>query len=143
MQVGPTSKNCIWLLSLFCLGLLSGCGDTGEGLVPVRGTVTLDGIPLSDAEIIFRPANGRPSLGKTDSQGKYQLRYSAEKTGVLVGTHAVTISTAGDQPDDEDAPTGKERVPAEYNTRTTLTAEVKAGLTEPINFDLTSTSKAR
>lgn len=131
-------RGLLWACLLSGLGLFTfaGCGGNGDGLAPVSGTVTLDGVPLADAEVIFRPVNGRPSFGKTDATGNYQLRYSAEKMGALLGSHSVTISTAGDQPDDEDAPTGKEKVPAEYNSRTTLSAQVTAGMKDPINFDL-------
>jgi hypothetical protein len=131
-------RELLWACLLSGLGLFAftGCGGNSEGLAPVSGTVTLDGAPLADAEVIFRPQSGRPSFGKTDAGGNYQLRYSADKLGALLGRHSVTISTAGDQPDDEDAPTGREKVPAEYNSRSTLNAEVTAGLKDPINFDL-------
>lgn len=112
------------------LPLFAGCGN-GMGVVPVEGTITLDGQPLEGAEVIFRPADGRPSLGVTDSQGKYTLRYDTDMMGALTGKHKVSISTSGEaaQTGSEDGPSGPkvERVPAQYNKQTTLEVDVVSG----------------
>lgn len=113
---------------------ITGCSG-GSGLALVEGTVTLDGEPLPKAEVLFRPENGRPSLGVTDAEGKYQLRYSAEKMGALPGTHSVSIRTFVEDPDGENV-SSKERVAPQYNSRTTLKVELTTNQTEPINFDL-------
>ncbi|MBX3422048.1 MAG: hypothetical protein KF752_10895 [Pirellulaceae bacterium] len=119
---------------------LAGCSD-GLGLVNVEGRVTLDGQPLPDAEVVFRPSDGRPSLGKTDAAGKFQLRYSAEKLGAVPGTHSVSISTRGDNTGDEEpSAQRKERIPAEYNSRTTLQVHVSPKQREPIDFNLLTKS---
>ncbi|MFW6172061.1 MAG: carboxypeptidase-like regulatory domain-containing protein, partial [Planctomycetota bacterium] len=78
------------LVSLFCLG----CGDSGPERGYVEGTVTMDGEPLPDAVVTFQPEDtGRPSYGKTDENGHYELQYTSDKKGALVGMHRVTIST--------------------------------------------------
>lgn len=121
------------------LTLFAGCGN-GLGLVPVEGVVTLDGQPLPNAEVNFRPTDGRPSLGKTDDQGKFRLLYSREEMGALPGKHQVSIATASSSDDgspDSDAAVAKERVPARYNSATTLKADVRSGM-EPLTFDLQS-----
>lgn len=123
---------------------LTGCGD-GLGLVPVSGTVTLDDKPLSGAEIIFRPVDGRPSLGVTDAEGKYTLRYLDDQNGAVPGKHQVSISTAGDAAvsGGEDGNTKKvERVPAQYNSKSTLEVEVSSSNTGPTDFKLQSTGVA-
>ncbi|MEZ6152715.1 MAG: hypothetical protein R3C09_21665 [Pirellulaceae bacterium] len=47
----------------------------------VSGTVTLDGEPLEKPSSNF-PPNGRPSMGKTDSNGYYRLEKASGQTGV-------------------------------------------------------------
>lgn len=113
--------------------LFVGCGGD-LGLTPVTGTVTLDGKPLPNAEVVFRPEDGRPSLGTTDDQGRFELRYSSDQMGAVQGKHKVSISTRGDQSAESGVP---ELVPARYNAQTTLEQEVQAGQ-QPLTFDLQS-----
>lgn len=128
------------LLAFGPLVFVAGCGN-GLGLASVEGTVTLDGAPLEGAEVIFRPVDGRPSLGVTDASGKYTLRYDTDQMGALQGKHKVSISTAGDaaQSGSEDGASGGkvERVPAQYNKRTTLEVDVASG-GGPVDFKLES-----
>ena len=104
----------------FCL---AGCSD-GLNLVPVSGTVTLDGVPLKGANVVFRPEQGRLSVGTTDAEGRYTLRYTAEKAGALPGGHTVEVVTAVN--DDDSADPARDRVPARYNVRSELRATVSA-----------------
>jgi hypothetical protein len=104
----------------------------------VEGTITLDTKPLVGAHVTFQPENGRPSTAITNEAGRYVLNYKgANDPGAAVGKHKVIISThqAGD-PDSDDPAKQKD-----HNSATTLTAEVKAGENEPINFDLKSGGK--
>ena len=119
-----------------------GCGRNELGLVPVEGVVTLDGQPLADARVIFRPfEGGRPSSGVTDADGNFKLVYSEDQTGALPGKHHVSVSTLVEADPDSSDPlvkTGqKERVPAKYNSKTTLEADLDAG-NESLTFDLKS-----
>ena len=61
----------LWVLSL----ALGGCGsgDDRPELGQVTGTITMDGTPLTGTVVVFSPDNGRPSRGKTDAEGKYEL----------------------------------------------------------------------
>jgi hypothetical protein len=72
---------------------LSGCGAGGPELGEVEGTVTLDGQPLPYATVEFLPEGGRPSIGRTDPNGHYELRFTETRKGALVGTHVVTVTT--------------------------------------------------
>jgi hypothetical protein len=129
-------------LSLFSLVLpvFAGCGN-GMGVVPVEGTIMLDGQPLVGAEVIFRPADGRPSLGVTDANGKYTLRDDTDMMGALSGKYKVSISTSGEaaQSGSEVGPSGAkvERVTAQYNKQTTLEVDVTSG-GGPLDFKLES-----
>lgn len=116
------------------LGLLavvltvSGCTESGPRLGTATGMVTLDGRPLSDADIEFMPREGRGSMGVTDGQGRYELFYTQGRKGVLVGTHTVRIGNGAK---------GAGKTPARYNRQSELTVEVKSGKNE-FNFDLDS-----
>jgi hypothetical protein len=58
----------------------------------VSGRVTLDGRPLVDAQISFRPAQGPEAFGVLDSDGRYRLSTRAAGDGAVAGRHAVTLS---------------------------------------------------
>ncbi len=61
-------------------------------LAQVSGTITLDGVPLRNANLIFQsPSNADFSTGKTDLQGRYTMMFNSEKEGVLVGEQIVRI----------------------------------------------------
>lgn len=103
------------------LPVVMGCGYATE-LVPVVGTVTLDGAPLEGATVIFRPRQGRPSSGTTDAVGRYELRYTDELAGALPGEHVVEVLTA--RGDDGSGPPSREKLPARYHARSELRATV-------------------
>lgn len=112
---------------------VAGCGggavDDQPDLGQVKGTVTMNGSPLADVEVVFHPEKGRPSSGKTDSSGNYELSYVGDEKGAKIGSHKVRITTPQEEAPEEGEATKKteEKIPAEYNTKTTLTADVKAG----------------
>jgi hypothetical protein len=105
------------------VGMVAGCSPrTAVEVAKVSGTVTLDGKPLANAIVLFQPGDGRPSRGMTGSDGRYQLLYTADRAGAMVGTCGVTISTAIE---DEDGRFSPERVPKRYFEPGALTVEVK------------------
>lgn len=98
-------------------------GQTGE----VTGTITLDGVPLADAEVTFNPTAddaGGSSSGTTDSEGKYELYILAEEKGAWLGEHEVLISK---ETSDEATEETVQVVPPHYNERTELSATVEEG----------------
>jgi len=63
---------------VFCFGLclLPGCGRSGPKLVPVDGTVFLDGKPLAYKSLVFIPEEGTAGNGAggyTNGDGEYSL----------------------------------------------------------------------
>ena len=70
---------------------LVGCGPSGPAVGKVKGQVTWNGQPLKYALIRFQPAHGRPSSSFTDEQGHYELSYTRDRRGALVGDHIVEI----------------------------------------------------
>ena len=88
---------------LFLLSI-SGCGDS---LVPLEGTVTLDGKPLAGAKTLFQrsegPVNERAFMAETDKDGHYAVRPSwNDRQGIVPGKYQVFISSVtipADAPD--------------------------------------------
>jgi hypothetical protein len=123
----------------------AGCGKRDGyaelGLVEVGGTVTLDGKPLSGANVNFESEDKRSSMGTTDSAGKYSLMYDSQTRGVVPGPKIVRITTAevgegGGAA--EGSAISKESVPTRYNRQSELKADVSAS-NKTFNFDLKST----
>lgn len=115
--------------------VLAGCSSRPADQPPlgrVRGKVTMNGQPLPGVDIVFAPDKGRPSVGTTDTSGRYDLSYINTTKGAKVGPHKVFIRPAEvsqDEVSGDGSKTAAPRpvIPAKYNKRTELTAEVKAG----------------
>jgi len=92
--------------------VLAGCG--GEKTVSVSGTVTLDGQPIKDCQVVFQSKGTKggeaahlDSVGLTDASGKYTLTMlgAQKKKGAGVGDYLVRFGWVdpnpageGDQP---------------------------------------------
>lgn len=132
------------LLSLSVLLLcLCGCPASSGNIGAVVGVVTLDGVPIEGATVRFYPTSGlRGSSGKTDENGRYELRYTRSEKGATIGDHKVTISTevVADNYEPENAVEArKETIPRKYLDRkkTELSATVESG-SNTCNFDIKS-----
>ncbi len=101
-----------------------GCRPGYQNVSPVTGRVTLDGIPLAEAQVMFLPTNGRPSTGETNADGIYELAYTYKQKGAELGMHAVRVTTAYTR---QDGTVGPERVPKMYNQQSQLQHEVRRG----------------
>jgi hypothetical protein len=78
--------------------LLSGCGSEPP-VVPVTGTVHVDGKPTEKVLVNFYPADSSPqhfgvrhAIGITDAQGKFKLICSGGLEGIAAGNYKVTFS---------------------------------------------------
>ncbi|MEW4564277.1 carboxypeptidase regulatory-like domain-containing protein [Bremerella sp. JC770] len=128
--------NCLLklLIGLLMLAPLSGCGKESN-VLPVTGKVTLDGKPLVGATVNFTPVDGpqrTTARGTIDEAGQYELRLTSQQKGALLGKHLVQIRFA---------PTGDNttmKIPAKFNRKSELYAEVTREGTNSFDFDLTS-----
>ena len=112
----------------------AGCGSSGPELAKVTGSVLVNGQPVPSVMVEFQPPEpGSPSVGFTDSDGRYELRFSRKRWGALLGTHTVRLSFDDDPDSGQDKPPF--RFPAQYSTASELTADVKSG-SNTHNFDL-------
>lgn len=138
-------------LATVVLSLVLGCGGDGDNLPreAVSGAVTLDGQPLEKGTIQFLPTSPDQAVaaGAVIQGGKYDI---PQAQGPIPGGYKVMISADGGVQDTEveGMPGGagvpnKERVPAQYNVQSTLTAEVKPGQSNTFDFPLTSAAKKK
>ncbi len=129
--------------------LLLGCGPGGPRLVPVSGTLSLDGQPLAYKSLLFIPegeTGGNGAGGYTDGTGNYELiavvfGSTKDHRGCPPGRYRVVVSEptipiraedfeasdAGPEGDDPVAAVGPvgvrtgQMVPAIYSTEATTT----------------------
>lgn len=134
------------------LALSAGCG--GSKIVPVSGTVYLDGQPCANVVVSFQPLAtdgdinpGRGSSAITDANGRYSLVYDGEKPGALTGKHRVRIfPNTGSGPGVNDGEPVKDvkpskppvRIPPEWNDLSTKEFDVPSGGTDKADFSIES-----
>ena len=81
-----------WIVAAGCVTIFLGCGGSEMPIAKVSGKVTIGGEPLRDAKLEFTPeGSGRLSVGFTNEQGEYDLQYSLQERGALIGKHSVQI----------------------------------------------------
>ena len=92
---------------------MTGCGDSGPEVVPVEGTVTLDGKPLANKSLLFTPIDdtaGHGAGGTSDAEGRYTLiavvpGATRDYQGIAPGRYRVSVfepMLPGDLPAGED-----------------------------------------
>jgi len=83
------------IVALTAVSGLCGCGDGARKLVPVSGTVTLNGKPLKDAAISFLPddSNQGAFAGEdiTGSEGNYKAM-TRGRSGLAPGKYKVVVT---------------------------------------------------
>ena len=119
-------------------GLILAVTGCGPSEVAVSGTVTLNGKPLKEGNIAFRPlpvsatseATGGPIVG-----GKFRVK-------ARPGQHRVEITATQAATGPKDpfgvAPPPKSLIPEKYNGKSELTKEVRPGAPNEFDFALTS-----
>jgi len=110
--------------------------DSKLGRMSMSCTVSRNGKPLANAEVNFVPEkflgeNVKTATGKTDKNGVAMIsvptKDRSDPPGVAPGFYRVEVTKAG------------EKIPAKYNTETTLGQEVALdaeGIQKGIRFDL-------
>lgn len=150
MQTGPLPRlNAVFLrlavragvAAMCCLPVAVGCNPRAKEkptLAPVKGTVTMDGQPLAKVDVtFFSDEGGQVASGATDDSGVYELRFSGRDLGAKIGPNTVRITTPLEEI--PGAPAWKEKVPAKYNSKSQLKADVKPGpQPNTIDFELKS-----
>jgi hypothetical protein len=92
-------SKCSWriLSGLLVVEALSAVGCGGPKLVPVSGTVLVNGRPIGDLRLEFLPdpergTQGQRSTATTDKEGNFQLLYEpTSKPGAEAGKHRIVV----------------------------------------------------
>lgn len=130
---------------------LAGCGEEdGPTLVTAKGTVTLDGKPLADADITLVPTGETGGLGgegRSNANGEFTI--ASKRGGELIspGEYRAVVSKrlmpdGSPVPADDDTPPiespARESLPARFSSEeaSKLTANVAAD--QPIKLELKS-----
>lgn len=132
----------ILTLAVAIVGLVcSGCSSEDPQRQAVRGTVTLDGQPVSGVVLVFAPTGGNQIGATTEAtDGEFSLHRA---TGPSVGKHFVTVDVI--EPDLEEyeqlrragkRPLSSLRIPARYSKLGVLHADVQADTENVYNFNL-------
>lgn len=138
--------------------VLPGCGDNPgpsaaiEAVVPASGTLTFQGRPLENFQVILTPTDGRRSAaGITNAEGKFTLGTNDEADGAPPGTHTVSVVWVGPLPSGADKagqevvvedpnllPQPSVRIPERYASIATsgLTQEIPAEGTDSLKIEL-------
>lgn len=142
-RLRPLGRVALLLVAATALG--GGCNGPTDDLPrqAVSGTVNLDGQPLKEGMIQFQPTD--PGNATAGGAGIADGSYSVPKAdGLAPGKYSVTISstpapTAPAGLPGDPVPPPKEKIPPQYNAKTTLSATVtKEGPNDKIDFDLKS-----
>jgi hypothetical protein len=137
---------------LVALLVLSGCSKGPYDTASVSGRITLNGVPVADAAVMFQPVApegninpGPGSYGITDADGRYSLKLVGKETpGAVVGKHKVRVENytpPGDSSDDRPLKRSKQAtsIPLKYNRgEAILEFEVPAKGTDSADFELKS-----
>lgn len=115
-----------------------GCGqeDDAPETTTVSGTVTYEGTPISDGDIVLRPAEGegRSDAGKI-KDGKFSFPATLGKKKVEITARRETGEFDTSNPG-EKTPITEQYLPETYNTKSTLTAEVTKNGPIELKFEL-------
>ncbi len=77
-------------LALICFAF-AGCGGGGPKIVPVSGTVMIDGQPLTYGHVQVLPSGWRPASGAIGAGGRFTLTTTEPNDGCAVGTHPAVV----------------------------------------------------
>lgn len=126
----------------FCLivglMLLAGCGDGEPSRIPVTGTVTFDGEPVTEGTVtFFSRSTGVADGAPLNSEGRFEFA-----DGLPAGEYVVSVAPP---PPEEVAGAPSAAPPKEYpdipqkyrsDVTTDLKATVEEGSSEPLRFEL-------
>ena len=81
-----------WVALALLLLAAAGCEEPRPEIVPVSGTVRIDGQPLTLGSVQVIPSGYRAAFGKIDENGRFSLTTYEPGDGCVLGTHQVAIS---------------------------------------------------
>jgi hypothetical protein len=89
LRITVAAKLLVLALAVYAY---TGCRDEHPGIVPVSGTVTIDGKPLTMGEVRILAANQRPAIGRVKPDGSFTLSCFKLNDGAPTGKHLATVT---------------------------------------------------
>jgi len=87
------SRTSVFIILGVAIG--AGCNPPLPPMAPVKGTVTLNGQPVTSGQVAFVPADDKTgaglSAGTIGSDGTYEI-HTANQSGAPLGKYKVTVS---------------------------------------------------
>ncbi len=136
------------LFALLGLVLVTGCGKQEAELIPVSGTVKIDGVLAPNILVRFMPDiieknTGPSSSAITNEKGEFTLKCDDQRDGAVAGNHVVTfVDMDEERPAQGEELTKPPRIDSIWTTAAGGTrVTVAAG--QPINIDLKHSDLAK
>ena len=119
---------------------LCSCGPSDPLLYTISGTVSFDGQPVEKGTIVFEPVDSVPGNGAGGEihNGVFTLQSRQGKKRVSI---RATRPIPGKRNDVMKVPAIQQYIPPQYNSKTTLTAEVLPEGENHFEFNLVSDAK--
>jgi len=130
------------LVVVAAVAALATAGCSQSDTVAVTGTVTFNGQPAGQAEVMFNPKKGRLATGVTDASGHFSLSTAKPGDGAAPGEYVVTLAEYYPPDKPPALPRGggllPSRFPSKYAdpAKSPLTATVERGKKNDFQFDV-------
>lgn len=125
------------LVLLVVVAVLAGCGapTANYSMIPVEGTITFEGEPLSNAEVMFDSPDGPRGFGVSDEGGRFRVMTRQFGAGLPAGKYRVLV-TSSEKTRIRGA--GKPvTLATSYRESGVARVSIEAGM-QPLAFDLTA-----
>ena len=126
------------LLGMGLICCQAGCGGSSSSApdtYQTTGVITYNGAPVANANVAFRPLEGRPATGVTNEAGEFTLGTYEFEDGAVPGDYKVTVVIAPPITDPADetayeppADDGDSAIPLVYASQ--ITTPLSATVTE-------------
>lgn len=117
--------------------LVAGCKPPGPEMHVVTGTVTFDGEPVAQGDIVFRDVDGQTKgYGGRIVGGKYEFECEPGSKKVEISAMREVPGKMDTSNPGEEVPLMEQYIPEKFGAATTLTADVSGP--DSIDFDLKS-----
>jgi len=122
---------------LITVAVSAGCGapTVNYSMIPVEGTITFEGEPLSSAEVMFDSPDGPRGFGVSDENGRFSVKTRQFGAGLPAGKYRVLV-TSSEKTRIRGA--GKPvTLATSYRESGVARVSIEAGM-QPLAFDLTA-----
>jgi hypothetical protein len=129
-------------LALFLTALVVGCGASNPlGRKAIHGNVKFNGAPLAKGALELHPLDGGVQAGGLIAGGSYSIAASDGPTPgkyrvVIYDTYDSPPLPPGHMPGDDTPATPKPKIPADWNSNSQQTIEVKKDGPSKFDFDI-------